>query len=90
MTTPFSLPDPSVQSSIQHPITLETWEYVDGVWQVRAEVSDHTHTEFENLTGGSTGDISALNTLVENLQAAIIELNSDVSALENTQFLILE
>ena len=31
---PFQFPDPSVQSTVVHPVTGETWEYILGAWEV--------------------------------------------------------
>ena len=89
--SPFELPDPNFQSTVVHPVTGETWEYINGVWEVVPPEDDHTHTE-SDITDlhNIEGQLDALNTLVANMQETIIDLNSKVQALEGTQFIILE
>ena len=89
--TPFQLPDPNVQTTVVHPVTGETWEYIAGVWEVVPPDDDHTHTESE-ITDlhNIEGQMTALNTLVANMQQTIIDLNSKVQTLEGTQFITLE
>jgi len=89
--SPFQLPDPNIQTTVVHPVTGETWEYINGVWEVAPPEDDHTHTE-SDITDlhNIEGQLDALNTLVANMQITIIDLNSKVQALEGTQFIILE
>ena len=41
---PFQFPDPAVQTEVVHPVTGETWHYVNGAW----EVEDSDHHLFDN------------------------------------------
>lgn len=88
--SPFQLPDPNFQSTIVHPNTGETWEYINGVWEVVYD-DDHTHTESEIIDINNVqGQLNAVNSLVGTLQQTIIDMNSRVQTLEGTQFIILE
>ena len=91
--TPFTFPDPNTPGgqTVVNEATGETWEYVNGVWQVRPPEDDHTHTESDITDiNNLQGQIDTLNSLVTNLQETIIDLNSKVQTLEGTQFITLE
>ena len=89
--TPFAFPDPNVSTLVVNNATGETWEFVDGIWQVKPPDDDHTHDESEitDLTN-IEGKIATLNSLITTLHADIMDLNSKVQTLEGTQFIILE
>ena len=87
---PFTFPDPSVQQVVVNPDTGERWVYINGVWELS---SDQTPEPF--VAPVSTGN-SALAEAIEELQAEIILLRSDIIELRTelssviTSNLILE
>ena len=87
---PFTFPDPSVQQVVVNPDTDERWVYINGVWELS---SDQTPEPF--VAPVSTGN-SALTEAIEELQAEIILLRSDIIELRTelssviTSNLILE
>ena len=41
---PFQFPDPLLQAEIVHPVTGETWHYIQGAWEVEDSHHEDTHT----------------------------------------------
>ena len=96
---PFQFPDPTSQSTIVHSVTGETWEYINGVWEVIGDADPHDHDDHSLAFAAKSieneveeNEETLEETLVALLQAKadIIELRSKVDSLELTSFLILE
>jgi len=68
---PFVFPDPSVQTSVVNPDTGERWVYINGVW----ELSDDQTPDPCPTPAPSH---SALEEAIEELQAEIVLLRSDI------------
>ena len=90
---PFQFPDPSVQNTVVHPGTGETWVYSDGAWQV--EEPTPTPTPTAPTTGTTTeaqlqAEIYYLRSEIASLQTDIIGLRAQLTAATANNFLILE
>ena len=78
---PFTFPDPSVQTTVYNYDTGERWEYVNGVWELSDDQSPEPTTTTPNSNPISTTNPinnSALTEAIEELQAEIILLRSDI------------
>lgn len=90
---PFTFPDPSVQTTVYNHETGERWEYVNGVWELS---DDQSPEPTPTPTPTPAPDHSALTEAIEELQAEIILLRSDIIELRaeiqsaTTRNLILE
>ena len=83
---PFQFPDPSVQSTIVHPITGETWEYISGAWEVVADavVDDHDDDHADAFAPRSLEvevdqneeQLQAATTMLMNLSTKVDNLES--------------
>ena len=97
---PFQFPDPSIQSSIVHPVTGETWEYINGAWESISNIDDHEDENHQEAFAAKSIEaeveeneetLEAVHWLaLLQAKADIIELRSKVDSLELTSFLILE
>jgi hypothetical protein len=96
---PFQFPDPSIQSSIVHPVTGETWEYINGAWESISNIDDHEDEDHQEAFAAKSieAEVEENEETIEVVMAAllqakadIIELRSKVDSLELTSFLILE
>ena len=87
--SPFTFPDPSVQSSIVNPTTGDLWIFEDGVWML-ADPNDPDGA----IDPGTplTGDdlIDQLRAEIQTLRNDIIELQTQLTAASLNNFLILE
>ena len=94
--SPFSFPNPTVQSKVTNPDTGDTWIFEDGVWML-ADPDDPDGplpSVPYDCSGNSDHNLEAM---IEQLQAEIITLRSDIIGLRAelqtasiNNFLILE
>ena len=95
--SPFSFPNPAVQSQITHPETGDTWIFEDGVWML-ADPNDPDGPIPQSFdSSGSTVNTSELEAVIDELKAEILSLRSDIIELRAelqtasvNNFLILE
>ena len=91
---PFQFPDPSVQTTVTHPGTGETWIYQDGAWIV--EEPSPTPSPTPSSSSGTTtnaqlqAEIYHLRSEIASLQTDIIGLRAQLTAATQNNFLILE
>ena len=81
---PFQFPDPTVQSTVVHPVTGETWEYILGAWEVVASPSDEDHDEdhadafaprsLEDEVDQNEEQLQAATTMLMNLSTKVDNL----------------
>ena len=95
--SPFSFPNPAVQSQITHPDTGDTWIFEDGVWML-ADPNDPDgpipQSPDSDSPGGDTSDLEAvidgLKAEIVSLRSDIIELRAELQTASVNNFLILE
>ena len=84
---PFTFPDPSVQTVVYNHDTGERWEYSNGIWELSDDQSpeptpapcpDPTPEPSCGGTPSPSPTHSALEEAIEELQAEIILLRSDI------------
>ena len=88
---PFQFPDPSVQPTVVHPTTGETWVYEDGAWIVEENPPTPTPTAPTSNTNASLqAEIYHLRSEIGALETDIIGLRAQLTAATVNNFLILE
>ena len=78
---PFQFPDPTVQTTIVHPVTGETWEYILGAWEVVASPS----TDIEDHVDDDHADAFATRDLIEEVEENEEQLQAATTVLLNLQ-----
>ena len=85
---PFQFPDPAVQDEVVHPVTGETWHYLDGAWEVEDSGHDavipstHSHPtthaakSIEQEVDQNEEQLQALSTTLFNLVNKVDSLES--------------
>ena len=79
---PFQFPDPAIQSTIVHPVTGETWEYILGAWEVVESPSTHTEDHHDD---DDHADVFATRDLVEEVEENEEQLQAATTVLLNLQ-----
>ena len=88
--SPFTFPDPSVQSTVTNPDTGDVWIFSDGVWMI-ADPDDPDGSIPSGPTDpGDNDQITALMNEIALLKADIIDLRAQLTAASLNNFLILE
>lgn len=89
---PFQFPDPSVQTTVLHPGTGETWIYEDGAWIVEDPSPTPTPSPSSSAVTNAQlqAEISNLRTEIASLETDIIGLRAQLTAATVNNFLILE
>jgi len=91
---PFQFPDPSIQTEVVHPVTGETWHYVDGAWEV--EDSDpHSlnlpHIDAHHATAFAAKSIETeVDQNEEQLQAISTTLFNLINRVDNLESLDIQ